>query len=846
MGPIEPAAITAATLLASKALEAVGGRLGEHAWAGMGRLAALVRDRFRGDRGAEVRLAELHQHPDDPDRVHEVARLLAGLAAQDDAFRQELTVLVDEARHDPTVGPLATRVYGQAQIGQLLNIGQARDIYIQPTAPAPSLVRRSSQAGGAPWPPRDRAISNLPPRNLVFTGRDDQLTDLRQRLHGAWTAAVVQPQALHGLGGVGKSQLALEYAYRLAEEYDVIWWLTAEQPAAIPGQLLVLARRLGIPEQTEQSETVAALLDELRRRDRWLLIFDNAEDPHDLRPYWPSGRGHVLVTSRNPSWSGLASTVQVDVLRRSEAVMFLQRRAGLEAAQAEALAEALGDLPLALEQAAAYLEETSTPAADYLDLLRDRGPELFALGRSVTSEQTIATTWTLSLDRIRAQTPAAQDLLALCAFLAPDDLPRSLLVEHPDRLPEPLATAVRDQVPFQLALGVLRRYSLATVTSEALSVHRLVQAVTRHALDADDAKLWAATAVRLVLAGFPGGAEDVRVWPVAARLLPHALAATDLARALDADPAATAALLYEGGRYLWGRAEHLQAKNLHERGLVIREAILGPDHALTGTSLNGLGNVLRDLGDYQAARRHLDRALAIREARLGPNDAHTANTLNNLAVVLRDLGDLATARDYHERALAIRERHFGDNKLRVAWGLNQLGHVLHDLGELDEARRHHLRALAIYESQLGPDHPDVARSLDHLGAVLANLDDLPAARAHHMRALAIREAQLGPDHPQTALSLYNLALVTHAQGDLDGARSLHERALVIRETRLGPDHPETALSLYHLAAVLRDEGDLDGAWEVHRRALAIREARLGADHPATLASRKALAAVPRT
>jgi tetratricopeptide (TPR) repeat protein len=883
MGPIEPAAITAATLLATKAMEALGGKAGETTWAGMGRLVALVRRRFGGHHRAESTLAELDEHPEDADRIRDLAELLTSFAAQDAAFRRELVELVTDARHDPSVGPLATEVYGQAQVGQILNVAWARDIYIQPSSAGPRSAAPTVEAG---WPAQGRTVSNLPPRNPVFTGRDGLVTALEERLGAGPAAAVVQPQALHGLGGVGKTQLALEHAYRHAGDYDMVWWVAAEQPAAIPGQLVALARRLGLNEQVEQAETVAVLLDELRHHDRWLLIFDNAEQPQDLRPFWPSGAGgHVLVTSRNPSWGGLATTVQVDVLRRSEAVMFLERRAALDTTQAAALAEALGDLPLALEQAAAYLEETSTPADDYLDLLRDRAPELLALGQSANAEQTIATTWTVSLDRIRAQAPAAQDLLTLCAFLAPEDLPRSLLTEHPDRLPEPPATAVGDQIGFQQALGALRRYSLATVTTEAVSVHRLVQAVTRHALDVEPARAWAAAAVRLVWAGFPGQSEDVQVWPVAAQLLSHALAATEHASAFGADPEATAALLYECGRYLWGRAEHVQAKMLHERALAIRETRLGPNHPLTGTSLNALGNVLRDLGDFPAARSHLERALVIRESRLGPRDPHTANTLNNLALVLRDLGDLAAARTFHERALAIREDHFGQDYPQVALSLNNLGHVLHDLGDLTTARRHHQRALAIYEAQLGPDHPNVARSLDHLGAVLTDLGELAAAHTHHQRALAIRQARLGPNHPDTATSLYNLGIASQGlgnldearasleqaraiyeaalgpdhpqtahtlrslagvlrdQGNLQGARILYERALALREEQFGPDHPQVATNLNHLAKVLADQGDLPGARSLHERGLAIREAHLGSDHPDTAASLHNLANV---
>jgi hypothetical protein len=211
-------------------------------------------------------------------------------------------------------------------------------------------------------------VSNLPARNPNFTGRADLLDQLHQRLSPGQAAAViqVQAQALHGLGGVGKTQLALEYAHRHKGDYDLIWWVAAEPPAAIPGQLAALARRLGLPEAAEHAETVQALWDALRQRDRWLLVFDNAEHPSDLRPWWPPDAGRVLVTSRNPTWTGLAATVPLDVLPRAEAVAFLQHRLGRDDPALDQLAETLGELPLALEQAAAYLEETAGSPSGYL------------------------------------------------------------------------------------------------------------------------------------------------------------------------------------------------------------------------------------------------------------------------------------------------------------------------------------------------------------------------------------------------------------------------------------------------------------------------------------------------
>jgi tetratricopeptide (TPR) repeat protein len=702
-----------------------------------------------------------------------------------------------------------------------------------------------AKPGGVSFPGRHPAIFEVPPRNPHFKGRGKLLVTLHGQLTETATGAVVQAGAVHGLGGVGKTQLAVEYAHRYAADYDLIWWVPAEQPATISGRLAALGRRLSLPELPSLEEQVGVVFDALGQRDRWLLIYDNAQQPADLaglRP--PAGGGHILVTSRNPAWGGVAATIRVDVLPRDEAVGFLVQRTGSDnQAVLEALAEVLGDLPLALEQAAAYLEETTTTPAEYLELLSDRAGELFGLGRPTGSEQTIATTWAVALDRIRTEMPAAEDLLCLCAFLAPDDLPRGLPVEHPEVLPERLAGAVGDPLSFGQVLWALRRYSLVTATAEALSTHRLVQAVVRHGLEPDSARGWAAAAVALVGAGFPDKAEDVEAWPVAARLLPHALAATDHAGALGADPMATSWLLHRAGRYLWGRAEHTQAKALHQRALAVRETQLGPDHPETAYSHANLGLVLHALGDLDDAHTHLERALAICDAGLGGDHPETATSLSNLAEVVRAQGDLAGARRLQERALGIREARLGADDPETATSLNNLAEVLRDQGDLPGARTRLERALVIREACLGADHPKTGTSLNNLAIVLRAQGDLDGARSLYGRALAIREARLGAKHPITAQSVSNLAGVLRAQGDLDGARSLYERALAIIEARLGGDHPDTATSLNNLAAVLYDQGDLAGARRLQERALAIREARLGAGHPATVRGRANLAAV---
>jgi tetratricopeptide (TPR) repeat protein len=431
----------------------------------------------------------------------------------------------------------------------------------------------------------------------------------------------------------------------LFSDYDVIWWIAAQEPATIPSQLAALARRLDLPQQIDLAETVTMLLDELRHSTRWMLIFDNAEDPRDLHSYWPSGGGHILVSSRNPAWRGIAATVCLDVLSREEAVAFLRRRLDRDDPRFAAAAEALGDLPLALEQAAAYLEETDIGAAEYLKLLGERADELLAAGRPSTTEQTIATTWTLSLQRLRQQAPAAEDLLNLCAFLAAEDIPRALFAGHADQLTERLATAMTDPLTAAHAVGILRRFALIATTSDAISLHRLVQAVVRCQLDPVQERHWTANALRLIRAAFPPekSEHEDEATQVYARLLPHALAVSSHAERLAVDPDVTAWLLIETGSYLWQQAAHEQGCIVLERARVIAETRLGHDHPMTARCLNKLGCVLFDQGNFERARQMHEEALAIRE-RLSPDCSDVAESLNNLAVAVEDLGDLKLAR----------------------------------------------------------------------------------------------------------------------------------------------------------------------------------------------------------
>jgi len=506
------------------------------------------------------------------------------------------------------------------------------------------------------------AVWNVPQaRDPNFTGREEMLAELRAALTSGQAAALTQ--TIHGLGGVGKTQLAIEYAYRHRADYSVVWWVRAEEPTALAGDYAAMAAALDLPQKDarEQAVIVEAVRRWLEANTGWLLVFDNAGEPAVIRDYLPrSAGGHVIITSRNPAWGAVARPLGVQVFERPTSVEFLLKRTGQTDQEAAGkLAEALGDLPLALEQAAAYVEQTGESVSGYLRMFRERRAEL--LGRpSPSSDSTVATTWEMSFQQVERRSPPAAALLSLCAFLAPDDIPLDIVKQAPD-LPKPLAEAAADAVRFDDAIAALRRFSLVSRSGDVLSVHRLVQAVTRERMAEEARKRWAAAAARSVNRAFPFDSDDVRTWPACSRLLPHALAAVDHCEPLAVAPDETARLLNQAGLYLGGRAEFARARTCFERALKINEAAYGPDHPNVAACVNNLGGVLEAQGDLAGARACYERALKIDEAAYGPEHPTVAIRVNNLGNVLHDQGDLAGARACCERALGIFRRFLGEN-----------------------------------------------------------------------------------------------------------------------------------------------------------------------------------------
>ncbi|HZS05207.1 MAG TPA: FxSxx-COOH system tetratricopeptide repeat protein [Blastocatellia bacterium] len=567
-------------------------------------------------------------------------------------------------------------------------------------------------------------------------------------------------QAIHGLGGVGKTQLAVEYAHCHSADYDVVWWIRSEETATLSGDYAALATKLDLPERNakEQPVIVEAVRRRLEGSERWLLIFDNARKAEELRGYLPAGgKGHVLITSRNPNWRGVAQSLSVRELERQDAIDFLLKRTGQgDRAAAEALADELGNLPLALEQAGAYIEQTGKPLADYLKLYQNRWRELWERGKPADYPDTVATTWQISFQEVRREAPAGVALLDLCSFLAPDYIPLEMLVAGADCLPEPLASVLADELAFDDVIAALRHYSLIEKTGVALSVHRLVQAVVRDWMKEDEQRQWADAALGLLIQLFPEESKVQRDWAVCEKLVPHVMAATGQAVRRETGLSEALILLNNSGLYLLNRAKFVEAKEVLTVALTTGEAVYGQHSHELVPIINNLGGALRELEDFAEARACFERAYKLEEGFYGREHPALAKSLGNLGIALSDQGYLEGGLKLLKRASKRYEAAGEAGTIDAAIVLGSIGGILIRLGKRYEAKNYLERSLEAFEGVSNDSRPELAMLLNNLGRLLEDRNDLTGARSHIERALAIGEAAYGSNHPKVAIFLTRL------------------------------------------------------------------------------------------
>lgn len=673
------------------------------------------------------------------------------------------------------------------------------------------ITRLSSPATAAP-PLITPPVWNVPfARNPFFSGREDLLTRLSAQLQGEQRAAIGQTQAISGLGGIGKTQLATEYAYRYQQAYQFILWARADNVEALNASYAEIAVHLKLAEKDAQDQEVIvqAVKNWLQRHRAWLLILDNADQPEILTPFLPPlVGGHVLITTRAADLSnlglGIADSLVVETFSIERSALFLLHRANLlplaapldqarqeEQEQARQISEELGGLPLALDQAGAYLRATRASLATYQQLYRQRRADLLRQRRSQEHPAAVATTWNISFERVEAVNPAAAELLRFCAFLAPDAIPEELLSKGAAHLGRVLAPVATDAYRLNEAIEALRAYSLIERDpgKRALSVHRLVQAVLRDSLPASKRKQWERRAVFALQATFPQG--DFENWSICERLLPHALLyANWRGQTQDANLRA-ASLAFRAGYYLTERGRYAEAERLHMQALALREQQLSPEHPDVAVSLNSLGALYEKQGKYAEAEPMFLRALAIAEKVHGPGHPAVAVALSNLATLYGDQGKQAEVEALYQRALTICTQQLGPDDPVTALYLNNL--AVHYMQQKQYAKAEPLlrNALTLFERESGPDHPQYATSLSNLAYLYADQGQFARAEPLFLRALAIEERHLGTEHPDTARNLFNLAHVYIEQGKYTKAEEFLKRALAIYEQTLGQEHPST-------------------------------------------------------
>jgi tetratricopeptide (TPR) repeat protein len=617
-------------------------------------------------------------------------------------------------------------------------------------------------------------LHNLPysALNDLFTGRQEEL----DALSTGGTAAITQSAAISGLGGIGKTRLAVEYAWRSGNRYTAAWFVRADSPESLRRNLAGLAgpELLNLPEWkvNDEAETVAAVKRWLREHRGWLMILDNVDTDEAVDAVLevlPSLYvGHVLITSRLTSWPANVRKQSLDKLSHEEAVAFLLHRtkherepAADDPERAADLAERVDGLPLALEQAAAYIIRHRLRLSEYLRAWEQEHDKLLQWydSRVMQYPASVAVTWKQTFNRL-SPTPAA--LLRLMAFLAPDPIPFEMLEQGVERVKraaelfcEEVGTAV-DGKTIREATADLADYSLITRQGGGMVVvHRMVQAALRSQIPEEQRRDWVEGALRIVDEAAVGDPEDVRTWPVWDRLRPHV--AEVAARADEAgivEPASR--LMNDLGLLLWAKGLYTEAEPLMRRALALREISLGPEHEYVATTLNNLALVLKATNRLEEAEPLLRRALAIDEAYFGKEHPEIAMTLNNLAWLLQARERMEEAEPLLRRALTVTESSFGNGHPNIALFLNNLTGLLQATTRFGEAEPLMRRALDIAEASFGNEHPSVARGLNHLAGLLRDTNRLEEAEPLARRAVEIYEHSLGQEHPRTQAARENL------------------------------------------------------------------------------------------
>jgi tetratricopeptide (TPR) repeat protein/transcriptional regulator with XRE-family HTH domain len=679
-------------------------------------------------------------------------------------------------------------------------------------------------------------------RNPYFTGRESLLAHLHAMLaQQPAKAALTQAYSVHGLGGIGKTQLAVEYAYQYRRAYRAVLWMQAETQASVMASFgqMATALRLTTPGEAHDLTMVASVLSWLNAHGGWLLICDNVEDLALLKPFLPTcDQGALLFTSRMPSLGTLAQPLILPPLSTKEGAAFLLARTILpdwdaqEQEAARAITELMGGLPLALEQAGAYIQATQCRLSDYLHLFKSMPDRLLDTHEPGHDHPlSVMRTFMLACDQVARHNAQAMELLTVCAFLAAEAIPEQLFLDGAASLGWSELPANR--MDFEEAIKELLSYALVqrSASTRTITVHRLVQAVLLARLSTAERHTWGRRVIEVMERHFPAEyttQQDALM--VGEQLLPHAHSCLALTEDEEVEVPRIRLLLHMAA-YLLQRGRYGEAEACCEQAQQQGERLLGSAHPLIAEAVLGLAQVQRDQGHFAQAEPLYEQAMSLYAQTVGEEHAEMATCLNSFGALYEEQGKYPQATVCFERARSILERVLGPEHPRVATSLGSLGIVCARQGHYQQAIHYYERALCILERSLGAEHPQVAKTYNNLGVLHTEQGQYPQAARYLEQALHIREHTLGPEHPYIAQTFLNLGFLAENQGEYQQAKRFLERALDIWEKQPDAEHPEVAHALTSLGNIARQQGHDVQATAYYERALYIYEQSSGPDHP---------------
>ncbi|SMD27174.1 Tetratricopeptide repeat-containing protein [Kibdelosporangium aridum] len=696
----------------------------------------------------------------------------------------------------------------------------------------PSSVRR--QPGESP-----RVWGSIPPRNPNFTGRVDLLHALGDRLKSDGFTAVL-PSALHGMGGIGKTQIAVEYIYQHLSDYDLVWWVEAANPTHIRTSLTELAKVLDLPGAAEANMAVPAVREALRlwTTGKWLLVFDAAETPESVQPFFPtSGTGDILITSRNTDWANVARPLEVATFQRGESVELLRRRGPeIEDGDANRLAETLGDLPLAIEQAAAWRAETGMSVEEYLRLFDSKVAEILDTSAPTSYDLSVAAAWNVSFDALYDRNPAAHQLLQICAFFSPEPIPRYFFtgIRNVSIAPE-LDQALRDPMVLARAIRDINRYSLAKINHRngTIQLHRLVQLVLRNRMAPQQLETMKHGAHVLLANLDPNDPTSQKHWSRYQDLRPHAYA-SDIT---DCDDGWARQVIINLMRFLFRWGDHEEAMNLAEYAVERWKAApsLGDEDKQTLEASRLLGYYYWIRGRFEEAADINAKVLEVRRRVDGENHEETLTALSALAGDRRTQGDFSGAAeisaDVYNKAKALFDP---DDPTALIFARSHCI-SLRLLGKYREAEELDRQTYEQMVVVLGPDHPQTISTWS--GWILDRREggDYLGARIEQEK-LAERAREIhGENNADTLRRLAYLAVARRKAGDHIGALDLATDVLKRFQVRYGEDtfnYNATACALGR-SIDLRHGGNLRQAKELGEQVVETYRERIGESHPYT-------------